>query len=559
MAETTTISDIRKDLDGRIMGMRQDRYSWWVHWRELADYILPRRYKWLITPNQWNRGAPINGYIIDSTGTLAARNCASGMMTGITSPTRPWFHLKIEGFDEEGSAVVRWLAEVERRMMAVFQESNFYTSVGTMYFDLVVFGSAPMLIYEDYDSVVRFYNPCAGEYYLYVDGELRVTGFAREFVMTIQAAVREFGIDNVSESVRVSYRTGGAAWTREIKIAHMIEKNDPKMPGIGANFEWREIYWEWGSQNDSLLRKRGYHESPFIAPRWDIVSNDAYGRSPAMDALGDIKQLQQETKRKAQAIDKMVNPPLMADIQMKNQPASVIPGGVSYVTNLAVNPGMKPVYQVTPQIEHMMKDIMEIQGRIKSTFFNDLFLMISQLETVRTATEIDARREEKLVMLGPVLERLQNESGDPTIDRVFNVMNRAKLFPPAPEEVQGQPIMVEYVSMLAEAQRAAATSGMERLMAQLGNIAAIRPDVLDNIDFNEYTDEYAEILHVPPRIIVPKEQVEALQANRAQQQAQQQKLVAAAEVAKGAKTLSETNVGGGASTVLDQMLGGGAQ
>src|SRR4249920_3204442 len=89
----------RKSAESRLIGLRVNRFSWWVHWRELADYILPRRYKWLITPNQMARGSPINQHILDSTGTLAARNLASGLMTGCTDPTKPWFNLKINKID----------------------------------------------------------------------------------------------------------------------------------------------------------------------------------------------------------------------------------------------------------------------------------------------------------------------------------------------------------------------------------------------------------------------------------------------------------------------------
>src|SRR5499433_3799127 len=133
--------ELKKHYEGRLLGLRVNRYSWWVHGRELADYILPRRYKWLITPNQMNRGSPINQHILDSTGTLAARNLAAGMMSGISSPTRPWFKLKVGRLDStQTSPVSLWLAECERLMYLIFQESNFYTSLATVYFDLVVFG-----------------------------------------------------------------------------------------------------------------------------------------------------------------------------------------------------------------------------------------------------------------------------------------------------------------------------------------------------------------------------------------------------------------------------------
>src|SRR5215212_4621389 len=121
--------------------MRTTRMSWLVHWRELADFILPRRYKWLVAANNMARGSQVNHNIIDSTGTLAARTLASGMMSGVTSPTRPWFKLKIEGYEDD-EEVKEWLAVCEHRMMVVFQASNFYQAMAIMYFDLVVFGSA---------------------------------------------------------------------------------------------------------------------------------------------------------------------------------------------------------------------------------------------------------------------------------------------------------------------------------------------------------------------------------------------------------------------------------
>ena len=87
-----------------------------------------------------------------------------------------------------------------------------------------------------------------------------------------------------------------------------------------------------------MLRVSGFHDWPVMTTRWDVQGNDPYGRCPGMDALGDIKQLQQETRRKAQAIDKMVNPPLLADVQLKNQPMSLLPGGTTYVSGLSAGP-----------------------------------------------------------------------------------------------------------------------------------------------------------------------------------------------------------------------------
>jgi hypothetical protein len=497
------------------------------------------------------------------------------MMSGISSPSRPWIKLKINKIDStQTSPVSLWLAECERLMYLVFAESNFYNSIAVIYFDLVVFGTAVMLIYEDYDNVIKCFNPCFGEYYLDNDSNMNPYIFYREFTLTIDQVVEEFGIENCSPGVRGLYETAGANLTREIVVAHAIEPNrDPYKYGINEKFAYREVYWEWGGSNAAqgggtnatgFLRKRGYFEQCAIAVRWDLVSNDAYGRSPGMDALPDIKQLQQETRRKAQAIDKHVNPPMVADVQLKNQPASLLPGGVTYVTGMTTGKvGFAPVYQVNPDIRGLTEDLQEVRERIRETFFNNLFQTISQFETRSnvSATEIDARRAESLVMLGPVLERIEHELLAPIVERVFSVMSRAGILPPAPPEVQGNPINVEFVSMLATAQAAAQTGGIERLLGVAGNLVAIDPAVMDNIDVDYALDKFSSLMNNDPRLIRSPEQLKAIRDQRMKQQqaeaaAQQMGMMAdnAQKMAAAGQTLSQTDVGGG-QNALEQMTG----
>lgn len=549
---------LREHCDNLLIGMKTDRYSWWTHWRELSDYLLPRRYKWLITPNQGNRGSPINQRIIDNTATVAARVLSAGMMSGITSPGRPWFKLATTSAELNDSSNVKlWLSEVEKRMQMVFAESNFYTSLATVYDDLSIFGTGVMIIYQDYDDVIRCFNTCAGEYFLQNDDRQDVSTMGREFVLTVKQVAETFGLENCSPTVQSAIQTGGAMLTREIIIGHLIERNNdyvPKAPGV-KGMPWREIYWERGTGNNMLLRVRGFHDKPFIAPRWSIVGNDAYGRGPAMDALGDVKMLQVEQKRKAQAIDKHVNPPMIADVSLKNEPASMLPGGVTYVSGNGGGIGFKPAYTVAPDFSGLVEDIKEVQVRIKNTFFNDLFMMISQLDTVRTATEIDARKEEKLIQLGPVLERFENEALDPSINAVFGIMLRGGLLPPIPQELSGQKIKVEYISMLAEAQKAASTAAIERIFGFAGNLAAVKPEILDNLDGDEAIDEYADMLGVSPKIIVSAAKVAQMRAARNQQMQQQMAIQNSQPLAAGAQTLSQTDVGGG-QNALQKIIGG---
>jgi hypothetical protein len=550
----------RTYANDRLAGMRTARMSWLVHWRELAEFILPRRYKWLVAANNMARGSQINHNIIDSTGTLGARTLAGGLMNGITSPMRPWFKLRIEDFEED-QEVQEWLADCEHRMMMVFQESNFYQSMAIMYFDLVVFGSACIIIYENYDDVIHCFNPCLGEFFFDLDNTLEVSTVAREVAMTFSQMVGEFGEERVSKEVRDANKNGTMKSSEKL-IGHIIEPNLGEFGLVPKSFKYREVYWEVGSPNDTLLRAKGFHEWPCMTPRWDVQSNDSYGYSLGMDALGDIKQLQQENKRKAQAIDKMVNPPLMADVQLKNQPMSLLPGGVTYVSGLGRDrEGARPVYTIMPPVAEMMQDIREIQQRIKLTFHNDKFTGITDLQTVRSATEIDARREEKLVLLGPVLERILSNRGGlgSCIDRVWDIMLRGNLLKPAPAKLRAiaRHVQTDYISMLSMAQRGIATAGIERLWAFAGNIAAVKPAILDKLNPDQTIDEYAAALGVTPKIVYSDDAVTEMRKAQQQQAAAQQAQEVGMAAAQGAKTLSDTDVGGGANA-LQLILGGGA-
>jgi hypothetical protein len=566
--------DFRRYSDGRLLGLRSNRWSWWTHWRELADYFLPRRYRWLITPNMMARGSPINQHILDSSGVIAARNLASGLVSGKSSPTRPWFKFKIGRQDNtQTSPVSLWLAECERLMYLVFHESNFYNSIATFYYDLVVFGTAVLLEYEDYENVVNFYNPCAGEYYVDIDGKYRPCIFYREYTLTTSALVNEFGLENCPSSVQELYRAGsrdGAALTREWVIAHSIEPNDDGNAsrfGFSERFKYREAYWVWGGSNSpqggvnvppTFLRKTGYYEQCAIIGRWDLVSNDPYGRSPAMDALPDQKQLQLETRRKAQAIDKMVNPPLVADVQLKNQPASLLPGGITYVSGYSASgkAGFSSVYDTKFPVSEISEDLNEVRERISKTFFNDVLRTASQYETRSnvTAVEWDMRKSESLVMLGPALERIDNEVLKPIIERTFAVMSRANIFPPPPPEIAGKNMEIEFVSMLQQSQQAAQSAGIERVFAMAGNLAAIDPAAMDNLDVDYGLDKYSFLLNNDPKLTRSPEALKAIRDARDRQQQQAARAEQAEKLAKAGKTLSETEVGGG-QNALHQMIG----
>lgn len=552
--------DIDVDLHSKkvafIAGLQSERRLWEPTWRELADYYLPRRYVWLMTQATRAQKLIRNPLIVDGTGTNAARILATGMMNGITSPSRPWFKLRISGFEDDLNSEERiWLDEVQRRMMLIMAESNFYNSLAILYLDLVIFGSAAIIIYEDRDSVIRCYNPALGEFYFGQSARLQVNTFAREFSLRAAQLEEQFGKENLSDRVKQALDLGGARLLEDVSITHLIEPNRRDLP-VSKSFPFVETYWETTAPKGKLLSARGFNEFPVIACRWELSANDVYGSSPAMDALGDVKQLQQESIEKGRSLNIMNSPPLVADIQLQNRASAFAPRGVTYISGLTNGMvGAKPVYQIQPPIGEMTMDIRDVQARIRETFNNDLFQMISQLDTVRTATEIDARREEKLVRLGSVLERFESEGLDPSIKRVYSIMDRMGLLPEPPERIADRNIEIQYVSLLTTAQSAVAAIPTERFVQFVGSIAAGYPKAMNIPNWESLIRDYGRDIGVPSKNINPPEEVSEANAAADQAEASQMAMQEATQAAQGAELLSKTDVGGGANA-LQMLLGG---
>ena len=565
-------------LQNRLGGLRTWRQSWWSqNWADLAQYIEPRRSTWLTqssggwpSPNNMGRGKQLNSAIVDPTGTYAVRVCSSGLMSGLASPSRPWFKvvplMKNVPIDAAGRS---WIDEVEDRIYTVLSNTNFYNSFAQECEDLVVFGTAPVIIYEDDEDGIRFYNSAIGEYYLASGATMRVDTLNRAFVFTVSQIVDFFKLENCPDMIKSLWKAKGAQLNTEFIVAHSIEPNfgigstdAGKIPG---KFTWREIYWLFGQGCEKPLAMNGFIDQPFVSPRWSTLSNDAYGRSVGMDVLPDILQLNVETMRKAEAIEKITNPPLLGDMSLKNQPSSSLPGAVTYVNGLSAGTGMRSIYTVQLDISAIERDIAAIQARIKQGFFNDVILMLSSNPvTNRTAYETAQLMQERLQVLGPVIENIIGESLKPKLKRVFSIMKRKGLIPPMPDSMKAAGgIDVEFVSMLALAQKASATGGLERLAAFIGNLVAVYPEAKDVMNIDAIIQKMSELLDNPQNILHGAEDLAKIRQARAQQNAQMQKMQMEQHTAQtmntgaqAAQTLSQTDIGGG-ETALNQLLGGG--
>ncbi|MGJ7266182.1 portal protein [Morganella morganii] len=548
---------LKQQLNKQLSQLKAERLSFEPHWRELSDFTRPRSTRF--TASEVNRGDRRNSKIIDPAAVMAARTLSSGMMSGITSPARPWFRLATPDRDLMDYGPVKlWLETVEQRMNEVFNRSNLYQSLPLMYEDLGTFATGAMAVVADPQRVIRTVPFPTGSFYIANGADLSVDTAVREFSMTVRQVITEFGMDAVSDTVKSQWNSG--QYGQWVNVVHAVYPNLDRQTGkLEAKHKaHKSVYYEANSTDDKLLRESGYDEFPIMAPRWEVNGEDVYGSScPGMVALGSVKALQLLQRRKAQMIDKITNPPLQAPASIKSQRISTIPGGINYLPMADVNNQIKPLFQIPANgTNGLLEDIQDTRQIIDHAYFVDLFRMMQTVNTRSMPVEAVAEmREEKLLMLGPVLQRLDSELLDKLINRTFSVMAENNLLPVPPDEMQGMQLKVEYISVMAQAQKAIGVSSIERFIGFTSGIGQFKPDALDKINVDETIDAYAASIGVPPSVVATNEQVAQIRENRAQQQAMTQQMQMAQAAVGGAQALGNTPMDD--NSALAALAGGG--
>ena len=541
--------------------------STWIHrYQDITRFLLPYSGRYFTTDR--NKGDRAFNNIYDETATFALDVLTAGMMAGMTSPARPWFRLATPDKDlMEFEPVKYWLHDTSQLMRDIFAKSNTYNALHSIYEELGAFATAASIIEDDFDNVIHHHVLTAGEYAIATNDRGRVDTLVREFEMTVMQVVQKFvrqpdgSMDwsRVSPQVKNNWDTHKNldAW---LPVCHIIEPREARdiRKYDAKNMRFASCYFEPGRDNgdEAMLRESGYKRFPVIAPRWHVRGGDVYGNGPSFRALGSIKQLQQEQLRKGQAIDYQTKPMLQAPAEMRNKWSSMLPGGVVFVPP-GQNNGVKTAFDVNLDLGVLLEDIQDVRGRINKSFYADLFLMISQdnRRQPASATEIAEKHEEKLLMLGPVLERLHNEMLSPKIDLTFARIVEAGILPPPPPELQGVEMNVEFVSTLAQAQKMVGIGSLDGYIGRIAQIAAGSGDlsVWDKVNTDEAADRYADMFGVDPSVVVADDKVVIIREERAAAAAAQQQAAMVPAGAAAARDLAAADTSG--QNALTDVLG----
>lgn len=539
---------------------------------DLADYLCPTLPQFAST--DINLGDRRSTQIIDSTASLYAQGEKAGMMSSITSPSRPWFRLAIRDAKyNENAAIKTWLSEVNTKMLTTLLLSNFYTEMMSFYDSAIYFGTAVLYIEEDLTGkVVNFKTLPIGSYRLADDNKGRANILSRTMRYTLRQLMQEFAKTDkdgeidwsiFSSRVKDAYEMGKDGEVFEVR--HIVCPNPSFHAGskLAKDKRWISYYWEVGNtsvdgkpEEDRFLKTSGYDYFPFLVFRWNRNPGDVYATDcPGITALSDCKQLQAMEQKRLLAVEKGIDPPMVAPPGLEAGGINLMPGGITYADGDNTS-SVRPLMEVRINLADMENSQIRVRDRLARAFHVDLFRSISQFDEIQqgkmTATEVKARQQEGMRQLGPVLEQLNDSVFGPMIDILFKFHVSQDVLPPPPAEIQGLDLKVEYISIMAQAQQLESLAGLERFLGIITQVATFDQQVLDVANPDFIVREISRVLSLPPQTVNPDDEVKALRMKRSALVEAQQKAATLQQASQGLAGLAQTGTGEG--SMLEQQI-----
>ena len=299
---------------------------WFNQWDDLARVMLPNRIGFSQTTIE---GENRTDDIFDGTPMQAARGLANAIGGMMRPEGLPEISMKAENDAlNNQEEVQQWLSESENILIDAFNnpKARFRQASGEKDLDLVVFGTSVMFIGEAGRNLLfqtqhlRDATPFFGS-----DGMPEGMFIKRKF--PIRHLESKFGLEKLSRSTQERAKEDKE---QKIDVLHAIfpRKDSKASPLFSVDFPIADLWIEIEAAHE--LSAGGFHEFPFIVPRWDTTSGEDYGRSPGMIALPDAETLQAMGETILIAGQRAADPPLMAPNDGSFDAVNTFPGGLSY-------------------------------------------------------------------------------------------------------------------------------------------------------------------------------------------------------------------------------------
>jgi len=554
----------KEELLSRFEDMKQERrQSMDARAKSVAEYIAPERGRFEDDDRRPDRMHGKRGdLIIDSTPMACLEVATNGMYSGLTPPSRPWHRTKFEddGLNKWGPAK-EFMDALEKRRNAELRRSNFYSAMHSSYGESIAFGSTLIGMEEFPEGGFRFRTFTFGEFYWARNAAGKVDTVYRTEFMTAKQMRDAFGDDKLSKQVRQALRENRLYTAYE--VLHVVEPRPDRNAGKknSQNKPFSSVWMELSNDRE-ILRESGFDDFPYAAGVWMLVGSDNYGSgSPGLRVIPDVKMLQDMEDSCLLATHRELDPPIQAPVSHKGEPIKRNAGGITYYEGQG-GEGYKRLYEFKFDLNAGELKSEAIRKRIYKGMYNDLFLAIiqeSQRGTPPTATQILEMKAEQMLQLGPFIERQEDEVLDPiVVFTTLRILQRPWIYnlPPPPEEISSQPFKIEYISLLAQAQRMVGIKTIDETAQFAGGMAAVSPLVLDNYDFDEMARERADLVGLPAKCLRSEDEVMEVRKAREQDQAQMAQAQTAQAAVEGVRALGQTPMNPEDPNALTEIIRG---
>ncbi len=497
-----------------------ERSGFQTVWQEIADHLLGRRdFVGTATP-----GRKRMSRIYDSTGLQAADTLAAALHSLLTNPAGRWFSLRAENRALADDAAVRdWLDRAQDVMYAAFAapETNFAPQIHEVYLDEVAFGTAALYIGDRPGQGLLFSARPLGEITIAENAEGRVDTVFRKFRFSARQADEVWG-EAAGPAVRRAIAAGRPE--QNFSFLHCVtpRRRQPVAPSPAANLPVASYYLALddapaggggpGGQG-RLIAESGYHEMPYMVPRWSKDAGEVYGRAPGWNALADQKMLNEMSKTVLKAAQKAVDPPLLVADDGVIMPLRTQPGGVNVVRAGALTHDPLRPLRNEARIDIGLEMMEQRRTAVRNAFHYGVLQLFQ--DPRMSATQVLQLVTEMQRLMGPMLGRQQSELLEPMIERVFGILHRAGVFPPPPPALAGQAIRIDYVSPIARAQQSGEAQAVLRTLEAAQSFAMLDPRVADNLDADAGLRAVAEATGAPARLLRSEADVAGLRQARA--------------------------------------------
>jgi len=499
-------------------------------------------------------------YIFDGEGIAAKNRMVDGLFGWLVSPAIDWLKLGSEKY-KDNKVAQEYLEKLTLTLMQILQDTNFYDVIHEVFDNGVIFGTdAVNVSYDEELNKIVYTNVPISDVLISENRSGTVDVMYRKLYMTYRQMFEEFGFESIDEKIRKEAKNN---LEEIVKILHVVYPRYYGEDGYEIKVVKKKpvasVYFYCGPLKgggnsfipQEVLRESGYDFKHFVVWRYKKINGYAYGISPAMDALFDIKALNLQSKGLLEAVQLMTKPPLIADMGLKGR-LKIAPGAISYRTS--PNETIQPVF--TAGNYPVAVDLIERRARIiREHFRTDFFMSISQIQASsrqRTATEILELKAESAAVLGAVVGRIQSELINPLLSITIRLAVEHDLLPMPPRGMEDIDVNISFIGPLAQAQKKyLVKQGIEQGIQAAFSVAQAKPDILMNFDLDYAVRELAKVNGYPEAGLLDKDVVNKLRQQMAQQQAMMQQAMIQQQILQKADVNKRPEPG----SILGNMTG----